>query len=71
MLFGLRDPGPPVVPAARRVAAGIGGRVRIASVETMTAWVLAPVLRSWRRRFPDVEIDLKEYTSADRTASPG
>jgi DNA-binding transcriptional LysR family regulator len=24
------------------------------------------VLRSWRRRFPDVELDLKEYTSADR-----
>jgi DNA-binding transcriptional LysR family regulator len=52
--------------AGRRVAAGVGGRIRIASVETMTAWVLAPVLRSWRRRFPDVEIDLKEYTSADR-----
>ena len=32
----------------------------------MTAWVLVPVLRSWRRRFPDVDIDLKEYTSADR-----
>jgi DNA-binding transcriptional LysR family regulator len=24
-----------------------------------------PVLRSWRRRSPDVELDLKEYTSAD------
>jgi DNA-binding transcriptional LysR family regulator len=24
------------------------------------------VLRSWRRQFPDVELDLKEYTSADR-----
>jgi len=23
------------------------------------------VLRDWRRRFPDVELDLKEYTSAD------
>jgi DNA-binding transcriptional LysR family regulator len=32
----------------------------------MTAWVLVPVLRHWRRRFPDVELDLKEYTSADR-----
>jgi DNA-binding transcriptional LysR family regulator len=32
----------------------------------MTAWVLVPVLRAWRRRFPDVELDLKEYTSADR-----
>jgi DNA-binding transcriptional LysR family regulator len=34
----------------------------------MTAWVLVPVLRSWRRRFPDVELALKEYTSADRMA---
>jgi DNA-binding transcriptional LysR family regulator len=54
------------VMAGKRVAAGTGGRIRIACAETMTAWVLVPVLRSWRRRFPDVELDLKEYTSADR-----
>jgi DNA-binding transcriptional LysR family regulator len=54
------------VMAGRRVAAGSGGRIRIVCAETMTAWVLVPVLRSWRRRFPDVELDLKEYTSADR-----
>jgi DNA-binding transcriptional LysR family regulator len=54
------------VMAGRRVAAGSGGRIRIACAETMTAWVLVPVLRSWRRRFPDVELDLKEYTSADQ-----
>ena len=52
--------------AGRRVAAGAGGRIRIACAETMTAWVLVPVLRHWRRRHPDVELDLKEYTSADR-----
>src|SRR5215467_5630843 len=55
-----------VVIAGRKVAAGTSGRIRIACAETMTAWVLVPVLRSWRRRFPDVELDLKEYTSADR-----
>ena len=54
------------VMAGRRVAAGAGGRIRIACSETMTAWVLVPVLRAWRRRFPDVELDLKEYSSADR-----
>jgi DNA-binding transcriptional LysR family regulator len=54
------------VMAGRRVAAGAGGRIRIACAETMTAWALVPVLRAWRRRFPDVELDLKEYTSADR-----
>ena len=53
------------VMAGRRVATGAGGRIRIACAETMTAWVLVPVLRSWRRQFPDVELDLKEYTSAD------
>jgi DNA-binding transcriptional LysR family regulator len=52
--------------AGRRVAAGAGGRIRLACAETMTAWVLVPVLRAWRRRFPDFELDLKEYTSADR-----
>ena len=54
------------VMAGRRVAAGTDGRIRIACAETMTAWVLVPVLRNWRRRFPDVELDLKEYTSSDR-----
>jgi DNA-binding transcriptional LysR family regulator len=52
--------------AGRRAAAGAGGRIRIACAETMTAWLLVPVLRAWRRRFPGVELDLKEYLSADR-----
>jgi DNA-binding transcriptional LysR family regulator len=55
-----------VVTVGRKVAAGTCGRIRIACAETMTGWVLVPVLRSWRRRFPDVELDLKEYTSADQ-----
>jgi DNA-binding transcriptional LysR family regulator len=50
----------------KRVGAGTGGRIRIACAETMTAWVLVPVLRSWRRGLPDVELDLREYTSADK-----
>lgn len=54
------------VTAARRVAAGTGGRIRIACAETMTGWLLVPVLRDWRHWSPDVELDLKEYTSADR-----
>ncbi|HEY1704388.1 MAG TPA: LysR family transcriptional regulator [Trebonia sp.] len=55
-----------VTAVARRTATGTGGRIRIACAETMTGWLLVPVLRSWRLRFPDVELDLKEYTSADR-----
>lgn len=54
------------VTAARRVAAGTGGRIRIACAETMTGWLLVPVLRDWRHWSPDVELELKEYTSADR-----
>jgi len=64
-----RELGTPVIErlprGIRPTAAGTGGRIRIACAETMTAWV--PVLRAWRRRFPDVELDLREYTSADRT----
>ena len=55
-----------VVTSARGAAAGTSGRIRIACAETMTGWLLAPALRSWHRRFPDVELDLKEHTSADR-----
>jgi DNA-binding transcriptional LysR family regulator len=55
-----------LVTSARGAAAGTSGRIRIACAETMTGWLLAPVLRSWHRRFPQVELDLKEFTSADR-----
>jgi DNA-binding transcriptional LysR family regulator len=55
-----------VVTSARGAAAGTSGRIRIACAETMTGWLLAPVLRSWHRRFPEVELDLNEFTSADR-----
>lgn len=45
---------------------GKGGRIRIVCAETMTAWLLVPVLRQWRKQRPDVELDLSEHTSADR-----
>jgi DNA-binding transcriptional LysR family regulator len=45
---------------------GRGGRIRIVCAETMTAWLLVPVLRQWRKQRPDVELDLSEHTSADR-----
>lgn len=54
------------VEVGRRVGAGSGGRLRIACAETMTAWLLVPVLRRWRARRPDVRLDLMESTSADR-----
>ncbi|MEU4092900.1 LysR family transcriptional regulator [Streptomyces sp. NPDC026673] len=50
----------------RQIGAGSGGRLRIACAETMTAWILVPVLRRWRSRRPEVRLELAEFTSADR-----
>ncbi|HEX6451810.1 MAG TPA: LysR family transcriptional regulator [Trebonia sp.] len=55
-----------VVTVARRAAAGVGGRIRIACAETMTGWLLVPVMRDWRCRFPHVELTLKEYAGTDQ-----
>jgi DNA-binding transcriptional LysR family regulator len=54
------------VRVGREVGAGRAGRLRIASAETMTAWLLVPVLRGWRSRRPGVHLDLKEFTSSDQ-----
>jgi DNA-binding transcriptional LysR family regulator len=54
------------VQVGREVGAGRAGRLRIACAETMTAWLLVPVLRSWRSHRPDVHLDLKEFTSSDQ-----
>ncbi|MGW5365884.1 LysR family transcriptional regulator [Actinopolymorpha pittospori] len=53
------------VRVGRRVGVGAGGCLRLACAETMTAWLLVPVLRQWRSRRPDVQLDLAEFTSAD------
>ncbi|POM24791.1 HTH-type transcriptional regulator GltC [Actinomadura rubteroloni] len=58
-----------VVETGRAVAAGSTGRLRIACAESMTAGLLAPVLRAWRRRSPDVHLTLTETTSADVLAA--
>lgn len=55
-----------VVAAGRQAAAGVSGRIRIACAETMTSWILVPVLGDWRRRFPDVAIEVKEYSDTDQ-----
>jgi len=54
------------VRVGRRVGEGLGGRLRVACAETMTPWLLVPVLRRWRRRWPEVQLDLQEFTSSDR-----
>lgn len=49
----------------RRVGSGEDGRLRIACAETMTAWLLVPVLRQWRTRRAGVVLELTEHTSSD------
>jgi DNA-binding transcriptional LysR family regulator len=53
------------VQVGRRVGCGGAGRLRISCVETMTAWLLVPVLRQWRSRRPKVVLELSEFTSVD------
>lgn len=47
---------------------GGAGRLRISCVETMTTWLLVPILRRWRTRRPGIALDLTEFTSADAMA---
>jgi DNA-binding transcriptional LysR family regulator len=49
----------------RRVGRADAGSIRISCAETMTTWLLGPVLHEWRVQHPEVELDLSEYTSAD------
>lgn len=53
------------VQVGKRVARAGAGRIRIACAETMTAWLLLPVLRHWRSRRPDVHLELSEFTNGD------
>jgi DNA-binding transcriptional LysR family regulator len=54
-----------VIQIGRRVGQGGTGRLRIACAETMTAWLLVPVLRYWRTRRSEVQLDLAEFDSSD------
>jgi DNA-binding transcriptional LysR family regulator len=54
------------IETGRQVGRGSAGRLRIACSETMTVWLLAPLLKDWHRRRPDVCLELAEFTSADR-----
>ncbi|MEU1546428.1 LysR family transcriptional regulator [Nocardia sp. NPDC005745] len=57
-----------VVAGGRAVAAGATGQLRIACADSMSASLLAPVLRVWHRRRPEVRLTLSELSSADAMA---
>lgn len=48
---------------ARRAASGASGRLSLAFVSTADYSVLPPLLREFRERYPQVQIDLREATS--------
>ncbi|WP_344943867.1 LysR family transcriptional regulator, partial [Actinomadura miaoliensis] len=50
--------------AARRVAGGKAGRLRVGFAASLAFTVLPEAIRGYRRRCPDVELDLRELTSA-------
>ena len=58
-----------VVQAGRAVAALDEGQLRIGCAGSMTAGLLAPLLRGWRRRHPGVRLALQERNSADALAA--
>ncbi|MFI1916976.1 LysR family transcriptional regulator [Nocardia sp. NPDC020380] len=57
-----------VIGSGRATARGAGGQLRVACAESLTAGLLAPVLRTWIRRNPLVRLTLTEATSADALA---
>ena len=50
-----------VVSSTRKVRQGEAGLLRIATVETLTDWLLADTIRTWRLRHPGVDIELSEF----------
>ncbi|MEU0091057.1 LysR family transcriptional regulator [Kribbella sp. NPDC006257] len=57
-----------VLTVGQSVAQGAEGHLRIACAVSMTAALLAPVLRTWYRRRPGITFTLTELTSADALA---
>jgi DNA-binding transcriptional LysR family regulator len=51
--------------SARAVGAATGGTLRLACAQSLTVPMLAPVMRQWHRRYPDVTITLHEAAVID------
>jgi DNA-binding transcriptional LysR family regulator len=50
---------------ARRAGEAAGGSLRLACAQSLTVPLLAPVIRKWHRRHPDVAISLRESAVPD------
>ncbi|MGW7615207.1 LysR family transcriptional regulator [Streptomyces antimycoticus] len=53
------------VRSARAAGQAAGGVLRLVSAQSLSVALLAPVIRQWDRRYPDVAITLRESTSMD------
>lgn len=53
------------VGSARAVGEAVGGVLRLACAQSLTVPLLAPVIRDWHRRHPQVTISLRESAIAD------
>src|ERR1700759_2447179 len=53
------------VRSARAVGESKGGSLRLACAQSLTVPMLAPVIRSWHRRHPDVEVTLREAATIE------
>lgn len=51
------------VRSARAVGEATGGVLRLAGGQSLTVTMLAPIMRDWHRRWPDVTITLRESVS--------
>jgi len=54
------------VRSARATGEAAGGVLRLACAQSLTVSVLAPVIRQWHRRYPEVAITLREATATDQ-----
>jgi DNA-binding transcriptional LysR family regulator len=53
------------VRSARAVGQAAGGSLRLACAQSLTVPMLAPVMRRWHRRYPDVTITLREAATIE------
>lgn len=57
------------VRSARATGEAAGGMLRLACAQSLTVSVLAPVIRQWHRRYPEVAITLREATAIEEFLS--
>ncbi|HUR06773.1 MAG TPA: LysR family transcriptional regulator [Nonomuraea sp.] len=55
--------------AARRVGGGEAGRIRVGFAASLALTILPGILRAYRDRYPEVEMEIREMTTAPQTVA--